>query len=179
MDTELQVEFALGRDKAGAKVLTELKIYYPGSEDEDFIPPFGGITARVLRSVSLYGLIKKGLNEEDYFSLTNEQEDIILGLVKRYPRHSGRAPMPEIYLASTAYLYEKAVRENPFSPAKSLAKTLGVKTETLMTRIAKAKKSGFLHTSQKKHTRTGGNAWAETTEKAQQALRDYLSKPHA
>ena len=178
MNTEPQVEFTLGRDKTGAKVLTELKIYYSECEDEGFIPPFGGISARVLRSVPLYDLIKKGLNEEDFFSLTDEQEDIIFGLVKKYPSHPGRVPIPEIYLASTAYLYEKAVREDPSSPAKSLAKALDVKTQTLMTRIAKARKSGFLYTSQK-HTRRGGNAWAETTEKAQQILSDYLSKPHA
>jgi hypothetical protein len=178
MDTELQVEFALGRDKAGAKVLTELKIYYPGSEDEDFIPPFGGISARVLRSIPLYGLIKKGLNEEDYFSLTNEQEDIILGLVRKYPSHPGRVPIPEIYLAGIAYLYEKAIREDPFSPAKSLAQSLGVNTGTLSTRIAKARKSGFLHTSQE-HPRRGGNASAEGTTKSQQVLVDYLSKPRA
>jgi hypothetical protein len=174
MDTELQVEFVLGRDKTGAKVLTELKIYYPGCEDEDFTPPFGGISARVLRSIPLYGLIKKGLNEEDYFSLTNEQEDIILGLVRNYPSHPGRVPIPEIYLAGIAYLYEKAVREDPFSPAKSLSKSLGVKTPTLSTRIAKARRSGFLCTGQE-YIRRGGNAWAETTEKAQQVLEDYLS----
>lgn len=178
MNTELQVEFALGKDKAGAKVLTQLKIYYPGSEDEDFIPPYGGITARALRSVSLYDLMKKGLNEGDFFSLSTEQEDIILDLVKKYPSHPGRVPIPEIYLAGTAYLYEKAVREDLTSPAKSLAHTLGVNTRTLATRIAKARKSGFLYTSQE-HIRRGGNAWAETTEKAQQVLRDYLSKPHA
>jgi hypothetical protein len=170
MDNNLQVEFSLRTDKSGAKVLTELRLYYPESEDTDL--PLGGITAKVLRSVSLYDLKKRWLNEGDFFRLSVEQEEILLDLLRNYPSKQGRVPVPAIYLAGIAYLYESALRKSP-QPNKYVGHALGARVRTIATRVSKARKEGFLENGEV--ARRGGLAKGQVSDKAKKVLEDYLS----
>lgn len=165
----LQVEVKFGEDKSGARVLREIKYFYP----EDDTVPLGGIGARDIRNISLWNLLKEDYKDTGY-SLPAEDEDRLFRLVQdSYPSKPGRVPIPEIYLASIAYFYNKNLRSNPQNPNFALAGALGVPHRTVVGRVKKARSLGLISVGEV--SPSGGRARGSLTDKAIKIIEEYLS----
>jgi len=167
--TKPQIQATFGEDISGARVLTGIRYYYP----EGDTVPLGGITARKLRDISYWSLLKNSY-EDSNSTLSPEEEERLLILVRdHYPSKPGRVPIPEIYLAGMAYLFDKHLRTTPRNPVASLAETLGLSPRTVAQRIRKAKSLGHITTGV---AIPGGKARGQLSTTAEEIIRDHLSR---
>ena len=165
----LQVEVKFGEDKSGARVLREIKYFLP----EDNTVPLGGIRARDIRNISLWSLLREDYKDSGY-PLPDEDEERLFSLVRdRYPSKPGRVPIPEIYLASIAYFYDKNLRSNPYNPNSALAGALGVPQRTIVGRVKKARSLGLISVGEV--SPSGGRARGGLTDKSIKIIQEYLS----
>ena len=167
-DSLMQIEVKFGEDSSGARVLREIKYFYP-----DDTVPLGGIGARDIRNISLWGLLKEDYKDSGY-SLPAEDEDRLFRLVRdSYPSKPGRVPIPEIYLASISYFYDKNLRSNPQNPNSVLAAALGVPHRTMVGRVKKARSLGLISVGEV--SPRGGRARGSLTDKSIKIIQKYLS----
>lgn len=167
------VEFKVTRDEAGAVVISRLEIFFP---DPSSIPP-GGISAASIREIPLSDITKTinldpptGLDSR--FSPTEEKD--LVELVRRYPRSTGGKPVPLIYPAAMAYLFERILDDQPLNPNVALSVLLEVPVETVSTRLKRARALGLLLRGAK--PRTGGKARGVASETARGQIREFLEK---
>jgi hypothetical protein len=162
------VEFKTRKDRTGAAVVSRLEIWFPEGAEI----PIGGINSASLREVPL-SYITSTLNAQTrILELSAAQEEELLNLLRNYPSTPGRVAIDPVYLAATAYFFEKFMGEDPYKPNVSLSRELGVPVRTITTRVAKARSLGFLITGTT--TRVGGTARGALTITAQQELSRYL-----
>ena len=167
------VEFKVRRDEAGAVVICRLEVFFP---DPASIP-LGGITAKSIREIPLSEITKtmnldspKGLS---YRFSSSEEKDLV-ELVRRYPRSTGGKPVPLIYPAAMAYLFERMLDEQPVNPNVALSNLLEVPAQTVSTRLKRARALGFLLKGLK--PRSGGTARGITSESARGQIREFLAR---
>ena len=164
------VEFKVTRDETGAVVVSRLEIFFA---DPSAIPP-GGITANSIREIPLSQLTKTMNLESPYrleFRLSGTVERDLLQLLRHYPRSTGGKPVPQIYPAAMAYLFERVLSEYPLSPNVALSELLGVPVETVATRLKRARALGFLLRGEK--PRPGGNARGVLSDTAKAELQRF------
>ena len=161
------VEFKVTRDQGGGVVVSRLEIFFPDPSD---IPP-GGITANTIREIPLSQLTKSiNLDDRDHhgFRLPEMVEKDLVQLLRHYPKSTGGKPVPEIYPAAMAYLFERVLSENPLNPNVALSQLLDVPVQTVATRLKRANTLGFLLRGEK--PRKGGNARGILSESAKAEL---------
>lgn len=163
-----QIEAVIGEDPSGARVITEIRYFYP---DSDAVP-VGGINAKDVRNISFWSLIKDSYQDAGYSLTTEEEERLVVLIRDYYPSNPGRVPVPDIYLAGIAYLFDKQLRDTPRNPVAILADSLGVPVRTLTTRMKKVRSLGYLSSGV---PTPGGNARGNLTSKAVEAIKNYLS----
>jgi len=149
------VEFKVTRDESGAVVVSRLEISFP---DPSAIPP-GGITANTIREIPLSQLTNAMNLEDPYrreFRLSGMAEKDLLQLLRHYPKSTGGKPVPQIYPAAMAYLFERVLSEKPLNPNVALSELLGIPAETVATRLKRARTLGLLLRGER--PRPGGNA---------------------
>lgn len=162
-----RVEFKVTRDEGGAVVVSRLEIFFP---DPSAIPP-GGITAFTIREIPLSQLTKAMNLEAPYrleFRLSGTAEKDLVQLLRHYPKSTGGKPVPQIYPAAMAYLFESVLAENPLNPNVALSELLGIPSETVATRLKRARALGFLLRGEK--PRPGGNARGVLSDSAKAEL---------
>jgi hypothetical protein len=167
------VEFKTRRDKTGAAVVTRIEIWFPKGAEI----PLGGINSSTLREIPL-SYITSTLNvKKRILELTPAEEEQLLELLRDYPSSPGRVPVDPVYLAATAYFFEKFMGQEPYNPNVALSAELGVPVRTITTRVGKARSLGFLMTGTT--TRVGGQARGALTYTAQQELLRFLGKTNS
>lgn len=165
------VEFKLAKDATGAAVIRRLEVWIPAGTPI----PLGGITANTLREIPLSTITSSLASNWRSLELSREQEDLLVHRLRNYPRRPGRSEVPQIFLAATAYFFEKFLNEWPHSPHQALAKMLGVPVETIRSRVNKARSKGFLTTGATR--RSGGRARGSLSEMARIEIERYLKDP--
>jgi hypothetical protein len=161
------VEFKVTRDQDGAVVVSRLEVSFP---DSSAIPP-GGITAQTIREIPLSQLTK-AMNLDDphrqQFRLPALAEKDLDQLLRHYPKSTGGKPVPRIYPAAMAYLFDRVLSEKPLNPNVAISELLGIPVETVATRLKRAKALGFLLRGE--NPRKGGNARGILSESAKAEL---------
>ena len=162
------VEVKTRRDEAGANVITELHVVIRRGKPV----PLGGITARVLREIPLAYLANEAHAPQARLALNARDEALLLDLLRAYPSAQGRNPIKSIYLAATAYFYEKYLRQKPYTPNTTLSEVLDVPVRTVSTRVAKARSSGYLEKGAT--ARLGGGGRGSLTPTAVRVIEEFL-----
>ena len=148
-------------------MVSRLEIFFPAPSA---IPP-GGITASTIREIPLSKLTKAMNLEAPYrleFRLSGTAEKDLVQLLRHYPKSTGGKPVPQIYPAAMAYLFESVLAENPLNPNVALSELLGIPAETVATRLKRARALGFLLRGEK--PRPGGNARGVLSDSAKAEL---------
>lgn len=162
------VDVKTRRDKTGANVISELHVLFPKSAP---VPP-GGLTARSLREIPLGFLANEAHAPEPKIKLDPKREEKLLELLHQYPRSPGRRPIDPLFLAATAYFYEKFLSQKPYTPNATLAEVLDVPVRTIGTRVAKARSTGYLGKGES--ARLGGGGRGSLTPSAVKLISQFF-----
>ena len=154
-----EVNFKIGKDGNGSPVVSYLQISFRKNREI----PQGGISATLLREITISEIMSLWFQESSRSFLTNRDEQSVWQQLHSGGGPSGRAGLSPIYYACLAYLYVKQCELTPRNPTAEIAQRLQVSPKTISTRLAQARKIGVL--SGRKNgssvTRAGGMLTAE------------------
>jgi hypothetical protein len=154
-----EVNFKVGQDVSGNPVISLLQISFPRGRDI----PQGGISATLLRELTIGELLTLWFSEASRAFLSNRDEKFIWEYLHLSGGPSGRKGLPPTYYACLSYMYVKQCELTPGNPTSEIAQRLQVSPKTISTRLAQARKIGVL-TGRKDGssvTRAGGALTAE------------------
>ncbi len=154
-----EVNFKIGQDGTGNPVVTYLQISFPRGKQV----PQGGVTATLLREITISELLTLWFQESSRSFLAAREEELIWHAISNLGNPSGRRGLSPLYYACLAYLYVRQCELTPNNPTAEIGHKLQVSPKTISTRLAQARKIGVL-TGRKAGTsvtRAGGNLTAE------------------
>jgi hypothetical protein len=154
-----EVNFKVGQDVSGNPVISLLQISFPRGRDI----PQGGISATLLRELTIGELLTLWFSEASRAFLSNRDEKLVWEHLHLSGGPSGRKGLPPTYYACLSYMYVKQCELTPGNPTSEIAQRLQVSPKTISTRLAQARKIGVL-TGRKDGssvTRAGGMLTAE------------------
>ena len=135
-----EVDFKVGHDVSGNPVISLLQISFPRGREI----PQGGISATLLRELTIGELLRLWFSEASRSYLSNRDEKSIWKYLRVSGGPSGRKGLPPTYYACLSYLYVKQCELTPGNPTSELAQQLRVSPKTVSTRLAQARKIGVL-----------------------------------
>jgi hypothetical protein len=154
-----EVNFKIGQDGTGNPVVTYLQISFPRGKQI----PQGGVSATILREITISELLTMWFQESSRSFLSSRDEELIWHAISNLGTPSGRRGLPPLYYACLAYVYMRQCELTPNNPTAEIAHLLHVSPKTITTRLAQARKVGVL-TGRKAGTsvtRAGGNLTSE------------------
>ena len=149
-----EVNFKIGKDGNGSPVVSYLQISFRKNREI----PQGGISATLLREITISEILSLWFQESSRSFLTNRDEQSVWQEILSGSRPSGRRGLPPIYYACLAYVYVRQCELTPTNPTAEIAQRLQVSPKTISTRLAQSRKIGVLtgHKDASNVTRAGG-----------------------
>ena len=135
-----EVNFKVGQDVSGNPVISLLQISFPRGRDI----PQGGISATLLREITIGELLTLWFSEASRSFLSNRDEKSVWELLHISGGPSGRKGLPPTYYACLSYMYVKQCELTPGNPTSEIAQRLQVSPKTISTRLARARRIGVL-----------------------------------
>ena len=154
-----EVNFKVDEDVSGNPVISLLEISFPRGRDI----PQGGISATLLRELTIGELLTLWFSEDPRSFLSNRDEKTIWEYLRVSGGPCGRKGLPPTYYACLSYMYVKQCELTPVTPRAEIAQQLRVSPNTISTRLAQARKIGVLTGGKDRSnvTRAGGTLTAE------------------
>ena len=164
----VEINFKVGKDVNGNAAVVQISLDFPKSKKI----PTGGISAAILREISINKLIETWFETSLVTTLSNKEETILWKFLTKEHPSSGRSGLPEEFYAAIAYFYVRYCQQYPSSPNSELAKKLGVSTKTLSTRLAQARRLEVLTSNRRQ--RPTGRAGGELTPAAKKLIHQLV-----
>ena len=165
-----KLNFKVFRDRSGVDVISYLEVSF--SQGAQI--PTGGITANLLREISISTLLEEWFSLSSRAFLDSKQEKKLWNYLSKIISVSTKTGKSDLYYACLAYVYTVSCEREPRRPTSHIANQLRVSTKTLSTQLARAKKSGLLTTpNQSVHS---GKAGGLLTNKGKQLIVAFLEE---
>lgn len=135
-----EVNFKVSQDALGNPVVSYLQISFSRVKEI----PQGGVSATLLREITISELLSLWFQESSRSFLTKRDEQSVWNAIHNGGGPSGRRGLPPIYYACLAYVYVRQCELTPNNPTAEIAHRLQVSPKTITTRLAQARKIGVL-----------------------------------